>query len=201
MGMRLSPILRLRLVCHDDFDMTRRTSLFKACFLIIAAMTWGVSTGSAITPKKQAERKRAPDFELKDSRGSVVRLSDYAGRVVLVDFWATWCVPCKTSMPWFNELAEKHRDAGLTVIGISIDQDGWDVVNPFIDMMRVTYPIAIATKRVTYLYGDVESVPLAFFIDRDQRVAAIHSGDAKKKDFEKIVNILLAESSSSNPRP
>lgn len=201
MAMQRSPTMRLRSVCHDDFDMTRRRYLSRTCFLIIAAMTWGASTGLAITPKKQAERKRAPDFELKDSGGRVVRLADYAGRVVLVDFWATWCVPCKTSMPWFNELAEKHRDAGLTVIGISIDQDGWDVVNPFIDKMRVTYPIAMATSRVTYLYGDVESVPLAFFIDRNQRVAAIHSGEAKKKDFEKIINTLLAESAASNARP
>jgi cytochrome c biogenesis protein CcmG/thiol:disulfide interchange protein DsbE len=104
-------------------------------------------------------------------------------------------------MPWFNELADKYREAGLTIIGISIDQDGWDVVNPFIDKMGVTYPIALSTNRVAYLYGEVDSVPLAFFIDRNQRVAAIHSGEAKRKDFEKIINVLLAEPPTHNPQP
>lgn len=159
--------------------------------LLFAVLMIAASGASAISLKKETDRKRAPNFELADSEGRPVRLSDFAGRVVLVDFWATWCAPCKTSMPWFNELAEKYKEAGLTVIGISIDAEGWAAVKPFLESMRVTYPVVLGNKRVTYLYGDVDAVPVAFFVDRNQRVAAIHSGEASRKDFEKTIRTLL----------
>jgi peroxiredoxin len=146
---------------------------------------------SAISIKKEAERKRAPNFELNDQAGQVVRLADYAGKVVLLDFWATWCVPCKASMPWFNEFVKQYDPVGFAVIGVSMDGGGWDTVRPFIEKMGITYPIVLGTKRVAYLYGDVEELPLAFLIDREQRVAAIHSGAASRKEFEKAVRALL----------
>jgi peroxiredoxin len=158
-------------------------------FLIALLLT--VSSAWAISIKKEGERKRAPDFELKDSEGRIVRLSDYAGKVVLLDFWATWCAPCKSSIPWFIELATKYEADGFAVIGISMDQDGWDAVKPFMAEMRITYPILMGNKRVAYLYGDVDSLPLAFFVDRTQRVAAIHLGAANRKEFEKTIKLLL----------
>jgi peroxiredoxin len=145
----------------------------------------------AITVKKEAERKRAPGFELTDAEGKPVRLSDYAGKVVLLDFWATSCGPCKKSIPWMIELADKYRDAGLAVVGVSMDEEGWTVVKPFVEQMKITYPILLGTKRVGYLYGDVDALPLAFFIDRNQRVAAIHLGAANRKDVEKTIQLLL----------
>jgi peroxiredoxin len=95
-------------------------------------------------------------------------------------------------MPWFDELSKKYQVAGLTVLGVSIDSEGWDAVKPFLDKIRITYPIVVATQRVTYLYGDVDTVPLAFFIDRNQRVAAIHLGEASRKEFENTIKVLLA---------
>jgi peroxiredoxin len=162
---------------------------------IIAVMTLGVGAASAISLKKEAERKRAPDFELKDAEGKVVRLSDYAGKVVLLDFWATWCGPCKSSIPWMIELSEKYKADGFAVIGVSMDEDGWPAVKPFMEKMKITYPILLGNKRVAYLYGDVEALPLAFFVDRNQRVAAIHPGAASRKEFEKTVQALLEKSS------
>jgi peroxiredoxin len=149
------------------------------------------TSAPAITLKKEAERKRAPDFELKDKDGKQVRLSDYAGKVVLLDFWATWCGPCKSSIPWFNQLYEKYGPEGFVVLGVSMDEDGWTAVRPFMDKLQIAYPVVIGTKRVAYLYGEVEALPLAFLIDRNQRVAAIHSGAPGKKDFEKLIRGLL----------
>jgi len=151
----------------------------------------GVLTGGGIKVRKESGRKHAPDFELVDASGKTVRLSDYAGRVVLLDFWATWCVPCRTEIPWLSELEQKYHDAGLSVIGLSMDEDGWSVVRPFIEKLKVSYPVVIASKRVAYLYGEVDELPLAFFVDRNQRVAAIHLGQGRRDDFERIVGILL----------
>src|SRR5262245_20124661 len=120
------------------------------CLTLVASMAL-----YAVTLKKEGERKKAPDFELKDSEGKVVHLTDLVGKVVLLDFWATWCGPCKASMPWMNELAGTYRSEGLEVIGVSMDEDGWQVVRPFIEKMGVNYPILMGNKRVAYLYGDV----------------------------------------------
>jgi len=162
---------------------------------IIAVMTLGAASASAISLKKEASRKRAPDFELKDAGGRVVRLSDYAGKVVLLDFWATWCGPCRGAIPWLIELSEKYKADGLAVIGVSMDEEGWSAVKPFMEKMKITYPILLGNKRVAYLYGGVESLPLAFFVDRNQRVAAIHPGEASRKDYEKTIRALLEKSS------
>lgn len=147
----------------------------------------------AIELKKEAQRKRAPAFELPDQNGATVRLADMRGKVVLVDFWATWCGPCRESIPWFNEFAAKYGAEGFAILGISMDQDGWAAVKPFMEKMRVAYPVLLGNKRVKYLYGDVEELPLAFFIDRAGRVAAIHPGAGSRKNYEKTIKSLLAE--------
>ena len=159
--------------------------------LAIAVMLFPPASSAAIAIRKVAARKHAPAFELQDAEGKTVQLSDYTGKVVLLDLWATWCSPCKNSIPWMIELAEKYREAGLTVIGISMDEDGWPIVKPFMDKMKITYPVLLGNKRIGYLYGDVDSLPLAFFLDRNQRVAAIHLGAASRKDFEKTIQVLL----------
>jgi cytochrome c biogenesis protein CcmG/thiol:disulfide interchange protein DsbE len=163
----------------------------RAIIILTAVLACGPSLDAGIKLKKEAERKRAPDFELKDQKGNTLRLSDLTGKVILLDFWATWCGPCKASMPWFNDFAEQYKSEGLVVIGVSMDDQGWDVVMPFLDKMSVRYPVVIGTKRVAYLYGDVEALPLAFFIDRNHKVAAIHEGPASRKDFEKTIKLLL----------
>ncbi len=161
-----------------------------ALVALLASISGSAASG-AITIKKEGERKKAPDFELKDGEKKVVRLSDYKGKVVLIDFWATWCGPCKAEIPWLIELSKRYQADGLAVIGISMDDEGWDVVKPFMEKMEITYPILMGNKRAAYLYGDVEALPVAFFVDREQRVAAIHSGAAGKKQFERVIRALL----------
>ncbi len=143
-------------------------------------------------------RKKAPQFELASSDGQMVRLADYAGQVVLVDFWATWCGPCKSSIPWMAEMSKQLGSEGLRVVGVSMDEQGWSAVKPFLEKMPIPYPVVLGNKRVAYLYGDIDALPVAFFIDRNQRVAAIHLGAASRKDFEKTVRTLLNETPTQN---
>ena len=162
--------------------------------IIIQILVPGILFAGEIKLKKESSRKHAPDFELKDVNGNTVHLADFAGKVILIDFWATWCVPCRSEIPWLNQLSESYRDAGLAVIGVSMDEEGWTVIKPFVEKLRVTYPVVMASKRVAYLYGDVDELPLAFFVDRQQRVAAIHLGQGSRKEFERVLKILLAAS-------
>lgn len=151
----------------------------------------------AASLKKVKDRKRAPDVELKDAAGNTVRISDFNGKVILLNFWATWCGPCTTEIPWFSEWAEKYKSEGLVVLGVSMDEEGWTPVKPFLEKHRVNYPIVLGSKRAAYLYGDVEELPVTFVIDRDHRIAAIHLGLAKKKEVENQIKTLLLPVSST----
>ena len=148
--------------------------------------------------KKEKDRKRAPEFELTDSSGKPVRLADFKGKVLLLDFWATWCGPCKTEIPWFVEFAEKYKDQGLAVVGISMDEDGWSVVKPFMEKMEINYPVVLGSKRTAYLYGDIDGLPVTFLIDHEQKVAVVHAGLFKKKELERAIQELLASGSKGD---
>jgi len=144
------------------------------------------------TPVKEAsKRQEAPDFELKDINGKAVRLSDYRGKVVLLDFWATWCGPCKMEIPWFMEFERKYKDRGFAVLGLSMDDDGWQSVKPFIQEMGMNYRVMIADERTGDLYGGIEALPTAFLIDREGRVAIEHVGVSSRRDFEDGIEALL----------
>src|SRR5271166_1832023 len=85
---------------------------------------------AAVKPEK--DRKPAPDFALKDASGATVKLSDYRGKVVLLNFWATWCGPCEEEIPWFIGFQQEFKDREFAVLGISVDEDGWNAVKPFV---------------------------------------------------------------------
>ncbi len=141
--------------------------------------------------KSEHERKLAPDFALKDANGKVVKLSDYRGKVVLLNFWATWCGPCKIEIPWFMDFEQTYKDKNFAVLGISLDEDGWDAVKPYIEQRKINYRVVIGTDKVATLYGDVDSLPTTFMIDREGRVAAVHVGLVSKSDYQHDILELL----------
>ena len=113
---------------------TLRVFLAAAIAIVLAgcSATTNEDVVNAAEQKSAAVQKNAPNFTLKDSDGKTVSLSDYKGKVVLLNFWATWCGPCKVEIPWFVEFEQKYKDRGFAVLGVSMDEEGWDVVKPWL---------------------------------------------------------------------
>ncbi len=152
--------------------------------------------------KAPANRTQAPDFALQDGTGKVVRLSEYRGRVVLLDFWATKCGGCVQEIPMFAEVANAYRARGLEAIGVSEDivyenlsnaGEAWQLVRPFVRERRVPYLIVMGDSRVTADY-DIKALPLTHLIDKQGRVAVTYSGIVARGNLETDLSALLAES-------
>jgi cytochrome c biogenesis protein CcmG/thiol:disulfide interchange protein DsbE len=165
---------------------------FAATFgLLLAGCSSSARLDKAAAVKPDQDRKTAPDFTLKDANGKPVRLSDYRGKVVLLDFWATWCDPCAMEIPWFMDLERRNKDHGFEVLGVSMDDEGWDVVKPFVAKLGMNYRVLMGNDLTAQLYGGVDSLPTTFLIDREGRIAAVHVGLADRRDFEDGVERLL----------
>ena len=172
--------------------------------LALAAALGGCSSAPAPAPEStaaplkedivlraDAERQPAPEFALKDANGATVRVADYKGKVLLLNFWATWCVPCKAEMPWFEEFERKYKDRGFAVLGASLDEDGWQVVKPYLDEHKLNYRIILANPEMAQLYGVVDALPTTFVIDAQGRIAAIHTGLVSKATYATQIEQLL----------
>jgi peroxiredoxin len=141
-----------------------------------------------------SSRKAAPDFTLSNSKGAAVRLSNYRGRVVLLDFWATWCEGCKVEIPWYMEFQNKYKESGLSVVGVSVDEDGWKSVKPFLEEKKLNYPVVIGNWELAKLFGVDNALPVTWLIDRAGKIADLHAGMVHKGAFEGEIQILLKES-------
>jgi len=166
------------------------TAILLSCF--VQGCSSGPRTVRAASVKPAQDRKEAPEFTLKDADGKVVHLADYRGKVVLLDFFATWCGPCKIEIPWFTELERKNKDRGFSVLGVSMDDEGWEVVKPFLVELGVNYRVVIGNDQTAQLYGGVDALPTTFLIDQAGKIAAVHVGLAAKKDFEDGIQQLLS---------
>lgn len=137
-----------------------------------------------------SNRMPAPDFTLTDENGNSVRLSDRKGKVVLVNFWATWCGGCQVEIPWFKDLYGKHKNAGLDAIGISMDSDGWTSVRPYLKEKPIPYTIVIGNDTTAKEFR-VTAMPVTVLIDRQGKVAAIHSGIVAESTYRAEIESLL----------
>ena len=147
----------------------------------------------------EGSRKTAPGFSLTSADGTRITLADYQGKVVLLDFWATWCGGCKLEIPWYMEFDEKYKQRGLAVIGISMDEDGWKAVRPFLAQKRdpetggntaMKYPVVIGNDDLAKEYN-LASMPMTLLIDRKGKIALSHTGVVNKADFESHILQLL----------
>lgn len=166
-------------------NMFARVALVVICFAL--------PTTADLT--SSSSRKPSPDFSLEDSTGALVKLSSYKGRVVLLDFWATWCTGCKQEIPWYMEFQDKYKADGLSAIGVSLDDDGWKSVKPFLQEHKINYPIVIGNWDTMGKSFGFNSMPATFLIDRAGKIADAHVGMVNKDAFEKEIQTLLNEPS------
>jgi peroxiredoxin len=140
---------------------------------------------------------QAPDFELASLDGRKVKLSDYRGKAVLLNFWATWCPPCKIEMPWFVELQKQYAKDGLVVIGVAMDDTEPQKISEFAHEMGLNYPVLLGTDQVSDDYGNVQYLPTTFYIDRDGKIVSKAAGLFDRKQVEDDVKKALAEGRGS----
>ena len=144
--------------------------------------------GATIT---SASPTPSPAWELKGVDAKPVKFSDFAGKVVILDFWATWCGPCRMEIPGFIELQKQYADKGLVVVGVSLDQDGASVVKSFMDKTGINYPVVLGDETIVNAFGGVEGIPTTFIIDRNGQIVGKHVGYAAKAEFESEIKPLL----------
>ena len=140
----------------------------------------------------------APSFTLQDLSGNEVSLSDFKGKVVILDFWATWCQPCVKEIPHFIELYEQYKDQGFAMVGISLDHQGVSDVKSFVQKYQVNYPILMNDGRADKAYGGIKYIPTTFVIDRTGNIRQKYVSYREKAVFEADIKALLAEAEAPN---
>ena len=164
----------------------RRASSLRIAASVVFAVVAGTAS-SAIAPSTQA-----PDFSLHAMSGPNMRLQDQRGRVVMVNFWATWCAPCQQEMPQLNRLYQKYRSSGFVLLGVNVDDDPSKAAE-VVAKLGVTFPVLLdADKRVSKLY-DLSTMPSTVIIDRDGKVRYVHRGylAGYEDNYEKQIRELL----------
>ena len=172
--------------------MKRNAAIIIAAIVAVAVLIYaGVrmsrpSDGADAAALKisDAQGSQAPEFTLKTLEGKSVKLSDYRGKAVLLNFWATWCAPCKIEMPWFIELYQQYKPQGLEVVGVAMDDSSQKEIADFVKEMKVNYTILQGTEKVGDDYGGVQFLPETFILDRNGKIVKTMFGIHSESDFE-----------------
>ena len=153
-------------------------------------------------PAASVAGKVAPDFTLKDINGNMVKLSDFRGKAVVLNFWATWCPPCKVEIPWFEDLQNKYGSQGLEVVGVALDDSSDKEIADFAKEMKMNYPVLLGKEETSDLYGGVEALPTTFYIDRNGKIITSVPGLIDRKEIEdNIVKALSTKIEAATTQP
>lgn len=137
-----------------------------------------------------AEGMAKLDFTLKDHNGAAVKLAAYKGKVILLNFWGTWCGPCKMEIPGFIELQEQYRDRGFVILGVAVE-DTPEAVRAYASQEKINYPLAMNQEDIEDTYGPIYGLPMSFFIARDGSICKKHMGPISRQAAEQEIKSLL----------
>ena len=144
-------------------------------------------------PVSDVKGKPAPDFTLRSLDGKPVTLSALRGKAVVLNFWATWCAPCKTEVPWFVDLQKQYGPQGLEIIGVAVDETDQEDVAKFAREMNINYTVAMGDDAITSAYGNIHGLPTTFYIGRDGKMVARVPGLISHKDIEENIRKALEQ--------
>ncbi len=171
-------------------------------FLGEASPNSGNSAATTASPEENSpaaqglpdfREKPAPSFTLKSVDGKTVSLADYKGKAVLLNFWATWCGPCKLEMPWLIEMQKKYASQGFTVLGISEDDGSTKEVSDFMAKMGVDYPVLMYDDQLNKAYGGIDYLPTSYYIGRDGKILIESGGLISESEMEANIQKILAK--------
>jgi cytochrome c biogenesis protein CcmG/thiol:disulfide interchange protein DsbE len=160
--------------------MKKTLSLWIGIFFLMAA-------GAAVL-RAQSENVPAPDFVLKDLQGKDLKLADYKGKVLVLNFWATWCPPCRAEIPDFVEAYAANKDKGLEILGVSVDRMTADRLLPFVSKAKINYPVVLADAKIVQDYEPGDYIPTTIIIDKKGIVRRRHVGQMDKETLVQLFN-------------
>ncbi len=159
-------------------------------------------TAKNFRPVTLAHATPAPEFSLQSVNGETVHLADFRGQTVLIHFWATWCGPCKITMPWLVDLQNRYSARGFHVIAIALDDDASKVeIGEFVDKLRVNFPVLIGNEKVAEAYGGIPAMPVSFLVSQDGRMVETVLGISSKSELERAVKQALTIRTATESDP
>lgn len=176
--------------------LTSRTTfglMSRNFYLSLSIAVAGILWLAGPLQQARAATTAAPEWQLNDPDGKAVKLSDFKGKVVILDFWATWCPPCRAEIPGFIALQKQYAAQGLTVVGVSLDTDGASVVKTFVKKAGMNYPVVIGDEKIASEYGGITAIPTTFVLDRNGNIVTSHQGYASQVVFESEIRPLLEQ--------